>query len=89
MLGRGLYTKKNKILPGIYVGRTSRQIKEGVRSIKVYAIKNNGNITLNLTSPFVFDCTSDDNGNVSLSNTYGFSLSNSHDGEGNVSMEVK
>jgi hypothetical protein len=90
MIGRGLYTKKDKILPGIYVKRDSRQIKkEEESSIKIYGINDNGTVALKLTTPFVFNCSYDGNGTVSLSATYGFSLLTTDDGEGNVSMEVR
>jgi prophage maintenance system killer protein len=90
MIGRGLYSKKDKVLPGIYVKRTSQQIKKEEESkIKIYGINDNGTVSLNLTYPFVFDISYDGNDTLSLSATYGFSLSTEHDGEGNVSMEVK
>lgn len=90
MISRGLYSKRDKVLPGIYVKRTSRQIKkEEESSINIYGVNDNGTVSLNLTYPFVLDCSYDGNGTVSLSATYGYSLLTSDDGEGNVGMEVK
>lgn len=89
MIGRGLFSKKDKVLPGIYVKRTSQQIKQEKSKIKIYGINDNGTVSLNLTYPFVFDISYDEDGTLSLSATYGFSLLTEHDSEGDVSMEVK
>ena len=87
MLGRGLYSIPNKILPGIYV-RGNFKESERKDSIKLYASGRNGDVTVTLTHPYRLKCTDDGNGNVTVSATDGFSLSVNDDGEGNVSMEV-
>lgn len=88
MLGRGLYSKKDRVLPGIYVRGNFTQ-SQTIEKIRIFTIKSGSNITLKLTYPFIFRCTNDGEGNVTLSSTYGFSLLTNNDGEGNVSMEVK
>ena len=88
MLGRGTYSVPNKILPGIYVKCNFKEPILG-NSIKLYAISDGDNITLKLTTPFVFNYTHDGKGNVLLSNTHDYTLYTINDGVGNITMEVK
>lgn len=94
MLGRGLYSSKNKKLPGIYCRfykTTNRYVSlsdQEKRRVQLFT-SNDGqsNITLTITQGYGFEVGNDSEGNITLSTGYGCTLE-AINNAGEVTLEV-